>query len=69
MGCEDNSGTGHDGVMRILQEREGTNPYMAGTVYGSTPLSLATQNGHEGIVKTPLERNYINNNLDRTPLS
>jgi len=49
------AGKGHDGVVKILLEREGVNPNHADTQYGQAPISLAAGNGHVGVVKKLLE--------------
>jgi len=64
---------GHEGVVKMLLEREDVNPD-AGTIYGRSPLSWAAKSGHEGVVKMLLEREDVNpNQADRiygqTPLS
>jgi len=64
---------GHEGVVRILLEREDVNPNQADTECGQTPLSWAAENGHEGVVKILLERGDVNLNqtdikYGRTPL-
>jgi len=58
----------------MLLERKDINPEHPDTEYGRTPLSLAAQGGHEGVVKMFLERSDVNpDQLDtesgRTPLS
>ena len=40
---------GHEGVVKILLGRQEVNPDKAG-YGGRTPLSLVTQNQHEGVV-------------------
>jgi len=52
---------GHDGVVKLLLEREDVDPDMPNN-QGSTPLSWATDNGHEGIVKLLLDRNDVDPN-------
>jgi len=64
---------GHEGVVRVLLERNGINPDTPDTLYDRTPLSWAVGGGHEGVVRMLLERNDINPNAadtqyGRTPL-
>jgi len=54
------SGGGHEGVVKILLERNDVNPNTADTEYGLTPLSLAAKGGHVGVVRMLLERNDVN---------
>jgi len=44
----------------MLLQREDINPNQADTLCGQTPLSLAAENGHDGIVKMLLEREDVN---------
>ena len=65
---------GHEGVVKILLERNDINPDTADNGYGRTPLSRAAENGHEGVVRMLLERNDVNSNTPgteygQTPLS
>ena len=41
--------TGHEGVIRFLPSQADVNPNLANW-YGLTPLSIAANNGHEGVV-------------------
>jgi len=63
---------GHEGVARVLLEREEINPEKPGN-RGQTPLSVAAGHGHQGIVSILLEQQDVNpENMDhngRTPLS
>ena len=63
----------HEGVAKMLLEREDVNLIQADSEYGLTPLLWAIWNGYEGVVKMLLEREDINPNLadaeyDQTPL-
>jgi len=65
---------GHEGVVKLLLEREDIDPNTADTFSERTPLSWAAENGHEGVVKLLLGRKDTNPNTtdtiyDRTPLS
>ena len=65
---------GHDGVVKMLLEREDVNPNQADTNCGKTPLSWAAEKGHSGVVKMLLEREDVNPSqvdtmFGRTPLS
>jgi len=65
---------GHDGVVKILVEREDVNPDQPDTKYGRTPLSWAAEKGHDGVVKILVEREHVNpdqpdTKYGRTPLS
>ena len=65
---------GHEGVVKMLLEREDVNPNQADTRYGWTPLWWAAGCGHERVVKMLLEREDVNPNQPdtgsgRTPLS
>ena len=65
---------GHEGVVKMLLEREDVNPDQADTEYGRTPLSWAAWNGYTGVVKMLLEREEVNPDradikYSRTPLS
>ena len=66
------AGRGHEGVVRILLEREDLNPNQADN-YGQTPLSWAAENGHEEVAKMLLQREDVDPNqadkYRRTPLS
>jgi len=64
---------GHEGIVRMLLEREGLNPNTADTEYGRTPLWWAARHDQEGIVRMLLERADINPNTadteyNKTPL-
>ena len=63
---------GHEGIVKLLLEREGVNPDIPDTEYGQTPLLWAARNGHEETVKLLLERKNVNPNssskLGQTPL-
>ena len=70
MGAEN----GHEGVVKMLLEREEVNANWADTERGRTPLGWAAGNGYEGVVKMLLEREEVNPDLadteyGRTPLS
>jgi len=62
---------GHEGVVKILLERDNVNPDKPNND-SQTPLCQAAYNGHEGVVKMLLERGDVNpnkpNNHGRTPL-
>jgi len=62
---------GHEGVVKILLERNDVNP--DARRFGHTPLSWAAENGHERVVKILLERNDVNpdtpGRFGQTPLS
>ena len=65
---------GHEGVIKILLEREDIDPNQTDTKYGRTPLLWAVMKGHLGVVKMFLERGDVNPNQPntydrRTPLS
>ena len=51
---------GHEGVVKMLLEREDVNPDQADIKYGRTPLSWAVERGHGGVVRTLLERKDVN---------
>ena len=51
---------GHDGVVKMLLEREDVDPDQADSNLGMTPLMWAAQNGHEGVVKLLLEGDGVN---------
>ena len=53
---------GHDGVVKVLLEKEDVNPDQADTQYGRTPLWWAARKGYEGVVKMLLEREDVNPN-------
>jgi len=63
---------GHEGVVKILLEREEVNPDKPNN-NGRTPLSYAALSGHEGVVKILLEREEVNpdkpDRWGQTPLS
>ena len=50
---------GHEGVVKILLERDDVNPEKLGE-YEKTPLCYAAENGHEGLVKILLGRDDVN---------
>ena len=62
---------GHEGVVKILLEREEVNPDKSDND-GRTPLSYAAVHGREGVVGVLLERQEVNpnkpNNYGQTPL-
>jgi len=65
---------GHEGVVKMLLEREDVNPDQADSEHSQTPLVWAAQNGHDGVVKALLGREDVNpNHIDtvygQTPLS
>ena len=65
---------GHEGVVKMLLEREDIDPDQADSKRGQTPLVWAAQNGHDGVVKMLLERgdvnpDHIDTRYGRTPLS
>ena len=65
---------GHEGVVKMLLEREDIDPDQADSKRGQTPLVWAAQNGHHGVVKMLLEREDVNpDHIDtkwgRTPLA
>ena len=64
---------GHEGVVRVLLEREDFNPDQADTDYDRTPLSWAAGMGYGGVVNVLLGRKDVDpNRVDssgRTPLS
>jgi len=64
---------GHEGVIKMLLERQDVNPDHPDTFNGRTPLLWAAKNGHEGVVKMLLEREVNPNRGDTicgwTPLS
>ena len=51
---------GHEGVVKMLLEREDVNPNQADTEYGRTPLWWAAEEGHKEVVKLLLEREGVN---------
>jgi len=53
------AGNGHEGVVRILLERNDVDPDSIGIDF-LTPLSQAAGNGHEGVVRILVERNDVN---------
>ena len=55
------AGNGHEGVVKLLLEREGVNPNTPDRD-GHRVLSWAAVKGHEGIVKLLLERKDVNPN-------
>jgi len=63
---------GHDGVVKLLLEREDVDPDRSDKLE-NTPLSWAAGNGYEGVVKLLLEREDVEpdrpDNQDGTPLS
>ena len=64
----------HEAVVRMLLERNDTNPNKADTQYGRTPLSWAARSGHEAVVRMLLERSDVDPNIvdtedGQTPLS
>jgi len=65
---------GHEGVVKILLEREDVDPDRADTIFRQTPLSLAAVKGQERVVKMLLEREDVDPNREiapycQTPLS
>ena len=65
---------GHDGIVRMLLEREDINPNQADVIYGRTPLLWAAKGGHSRVLKMLLEREDVNPNqgdtqYGQTPLS
>ena len=52
----------HEGIIKILSEREDVNPNPADTEYGWAPLLWAAKKGHEGAVKVLLERQDVDPN-------
>jgi len=64
---------GHEGVAKLLLEREDINPNRADTECGRTPLSWAAEKGHEGVVEMMLKRedispDTVDTKFGRTPL-
>ena len=60
--------------MGVLLERDDVNPNQEDTKYRQTPLSWATEKGHEGVVRMLLEREDVNpdqpdTHYGKTPLS
>ena len=53
------AGLGHEGVVKLILEREVVNPNQANSVYGQAALWLAARNKHEGIVKMLLGPVYL----------
>ena len=53
---------GHEGVVKMLLERDDINPDQADADWGSTPLIWAANHEHEGVVKLLLEREDVNPN-------
>ena len=53
----------HEGVIKLLLQREDIDPNIADVRYGRTPLTLAAMDGHEGAVKLLLQRVDINPNV------
>jgi len=66
------SRNGHEGVVKLLLEREEVNPDKPDDL-DRTPLSYAASGGYEGVVKLLLEREEVNSDKPddggRTPLS
>ena len=65
---------GHEGVIKMILEREDVNPNQADTEYGWTPLEWAADSGHSGVVKMLLQREDVNpdragSKYGQTPLS
>jgi len=63
---------GHEGIVKLLLERNDVNPDIPDKLQGQTPLSWAARNGHEGIVKLLLERKEVDpdssSKFGQTPL-
>ena len=53
---------GHEGLIKMLSEREDVNPSQADTKYGQTPLSWAAEKGHARVVRMLLEREDVDPN-------
>ena len=51
---------GHEGVVRILLERNDVNPNTVGILFHQTPLARGAQDRREGVLKILLERNDVN---------
>ena len=51
---------GHEGIVKLLLEREDVKPDTLDTIYGQTPILRAAGSGHEGIVKLLLGRKDVN---------
>ena len=51
---------GHEGVVKLLLEREDIKPDTPDTIYGRTPIFWAARGGHERIVKLLLGRKDVN---------
>jgi len=49
-------------VVKLLLERQDANPGKVDTETGATPLRLAVESRHEGIIEMLLEREDINPN-------
>ena len=65
---------GHEGIVKMLLQREDVDPGRPDTKGGRTPLSWAAGNGHSGVVKMLLDREDVNPDQadtgdGRTPLS
>ena len=50
---------GHEGVVKLLLERQDVNPEIRGLEFGRTPLSWAAGNAREGAVELLLERKDV----------
>ena len=57
---------GHEGVVKMLLEREDVDPDLANQEWNQTPLEWAAQQGHEGVVKVFLEREVVNPNQENS---
>ena len=56
----------HEGIVKLLLQREDVNPDTPDAVYDQTPLSWAARKGHEGMVKQLLEREGVNPDIPDT---
>ena len=57
---------GHEGVVKLLLERNDVNHNTPDMKYGQTPLAWAAKKGHEGVVKLLLEQKAVNPNTPDT---